>query len=57
MTNQQKLLRAIAKNPDATIRDLMKATDISSTSLVNYHVKQLIADGKIRKLQRYEVLK
>jgi hypothetical protein len=34
--SQRKLLKAIRKNPEATIRELQSATNISSTSVVDY---------------------
>ena len=55
--SQQKLLTAISKKPEATIRELLRMTGISSTSLVNHHLTKMIVAGWIRKVNQYEILK
>ncbi len=52
---QKKLLAAIKKNPDSSIRDLQVACGISSASLANYHLMKMEAAGLIRRV-RWEIV-
>ena len=54
---RKKILRFLKTNPDASVRDILKATGLSSTSVVDYHVTKLIAAGELKKItQRWEVI-
>jgi predicted transcriptional regulator len=53
---QKKLLDAIKKRPESTIRDLQKACKISSASVADYHLTKMMAAGWIRKLNRWEII-
>ena len=46
------VLRAIIQDPRATIREIMEATGISSSSVVSYHLDQLEKEGKIHREHR-----
>ena len=53
---RKKLLAAIRKNPEATVRDLQKTCKASTTSLVQHHLLVLQAAGVIRKVNRWEII-
>lgn len=51
-----KIIAFLKENPRASIRDIKAATGLSSTSLVDYHIAKLMAEGMLRKIpQRWEV--
>jgi DNA-binding Lrp family transcriptional regulator len=52
---RKKLLTAIKKNPESSIRDLQIACGISSASLANYHLMKMEAAGVIRRV-RWEIV-
>ncbi len=54
---QQRLLKAIKQDPNASVRDLQKATRMSSPSIVDYHLTKLIAQGLVRRGNRWEIIK
>ena len=54
---RKKLLRFLKGNPEASVRDMKKAAGLSSTSVVDYHIGKLMAEGLLRKVpQRWEVM-
>jgi predicted transcriptional regulator len=54
---QKKLLAAIKKNPESSIRDLQAACYIKNVSVADYHLMKLTAAGEIRKiLARWEIV-
>lgn len=52
---QKKLLDAIRKKPESTIRDLQKACKISSVSVADYHLTKMMAAGLIYKVNKWVV--
>ena len=54
--SQRKLLNAIRRKPDASIRELQRMSGISSTSVADYHLTKMMAAGIIRKVNEYEIL-
>lgn len=56
LTPREKLLQAIRKNPNATFEELKRACKMSNKSVVDYHIKKLIAAGIIRKGNRWEIV-
>lgn len=54
---QQDILKAIRKNPESTVRQLQVACKITSTSVVQHHLLVLQANGIIRKINRWEIIK
>lgn len=55
--SQTKLLAAIKKRPDATVRELQKTCRMSSPSVVQHHLLVLQAKGIIRKIDRWEIVR
>ena len=54
---RKQILHFLRSNPEASIRDIEKATGLSSTSHVDYHITKLIAAGCLKKVtQRWEVI-
>ena len=51
----QELLRAIKKNPNATLRELMEKVDMNSTSTVDYYIKNLMVEGFLRRGNKWEI--
>lgn len=54
---RQAILKAIRKNPEIAVRQLQVACRISSTSVVQHHLLVLQANGVIRKITRWEIVK
>jgi predicted transcriptional regulator len=52
----QELLRAIKKNPNATLRELMEKADMNSTSTVDYYIKNLMVEGLLRRGNKWEIV-
>jgi DNA-binding MarR family transcriptional regulator len=53
---QQRLLKAIKHNPNASVRELQMATKMSSPSIVDYHLTKLIAQELVKRGARWEIL-
>lgn len=47
MNNQKRILEYITENPWATIREIQKECNISSTSVVHHHLSRLRENGLI----------
>lgn len=52
----QDLLKAIRKNPNATLRELQDVIDANATSVVDYHLTKLMAKGLLRKGDKWTVV-
>lgn len=50
----QKVFSYVVKNPEATVRQIMKHLRIRSTSVVQYHLLKLQAQGKIERIARWQ---
>lgn len=54
---QIKIMKAIQKNPEITMREIQQKVGVSSHSTVDYHIKNLIISGHIQRLAGYKILK
>lgn len=53
----KKLIREIGKNPNATLKKLGIVTGIHATATVDYHLKALMAEGLLRRGNKWEVVR
>lgn len=53
---EDKILKAIKINPESTVREIAKAAGLSGSSHADYHLKALMLKGKIRKVNKWEIL-
>ncbi len=53
---RNRLLAAIKKQPEATVRELQKMAKMSSPSVVQHHLLVLQANGVIRKINKWEII-
>lgn len=55
--SEKKAIRYLAKNPEATVREIQDTLGHSSTSITHYFLLRLAAAGKIKRIPaRWEVL-
>lgn len=52
----QDLLRAIRKNPNATLRELQEVIGANSTSVVDYYLTKMMARGLLKKNDKWEII-
>lgn len=52
MKTKDRVRRYAANHPEATIRDIQKALDISSPSVVHYHLGSRTKDDRIAELEQ-----
>lgn len=52
---QIKIMEALTENPDLTFGQLQEEADVSSSSVIDYHLKALMANGFLKRGNRYEV--
>lgn len=52
----QELLKAIRKNPNVTLKELQAVIDANSIPIVDYHLKSMMAEGLIRKGNKWEII-
>lgn len=52
----KKLLRAIKKNPNGTLRQYGEEIGVSSTSTVDYYRKDLMLAGLLRRGNKWEIV-
>jgi len=55
---REKVFRVLLKHSMVSMYDIMREADISSSSLVKFHVDKLIEMGKIERIERckYKIL-
>ena len=53
---RKKIIRFLKANPEATFEEIRKAAGVSSKSVVDYHIKTLMAAGMLRKINQWEVV-
>ncbi len=53
---RDKILKALRKNPDSTVRALGAATGIASPAVIHHHLSHLVMNGHIKKNPRWTVI-
>jgi len=54
---QLEIMKLIQDNTKITPKELLALTNISSYSLLDYHISRLIIDGYVKRVNEFKILK